>query len=328
MAHIVLGIGTSHSPHLSVPFDQWHQVFGGDRRNEALHFRGHVYTYEELERARGPEGIAARELGQEHWLEKHVRCEAAIDTLSQTLHDAAPDAVIIVGDDQREMFLDDGMPAISVFWGASVERIPRDYTNASPMIRAAAWANHGLTRENYPCVPELGEHIIREAIAAGFDLTQFTRQPAGRGIGHAFNFVRTRLMKDRVVPMIPITLNTYYPPNQPRPARCYAFGRTLRRAVESWESDGRIAIVASGGLSHFVVDEELDRRVLDALAERDEEALISIPVEELESGSSEIRNWITVAGAVDHLQMNLVDYVPLQRTPAGTGCGMAFARWT
>lgn len=152
--------------------------------------------------------------------------------------------------------------------------------------------------------PALGERIIRCAIAEGFDVAQLRRQPEGRSIGHAFNFVRHRLMKDKLVPMVPITLNTYYPPNQPTAARCYAFGRALRRAIESWEADRRVAIVASGGLTHFAIDEEL------------------------ESGTSEIRNWITTGAAVDHLQMELLDYVPIHRTPAGTGCGMTFARWT
>ena len=53
-------------------------------------------------------------------------------------------------------------------------------------------------------------------------------------------------------------MNTYYPPNQPNPKRCYDFGRTLRSAIEAWPTKARVAILASGGLSHFVVDEDLD----------------------------------------------------------------------
>src|SRR5207302_8277361 len=117
----------------------------------------------------------------------------------------------------------------------------------------------------------------------------------------AFNFVWNRLMTHRKMPMVPITLNTYYPPNQPTPARCYAFGQALARSIGSWDGNQRVAVLASGGLSHFAIDEDLDHRVIDALLERDEQSLKTLPVEYLETGSSEIRNWVTVAGALESL---------------------------
>ena len=67
--------------------------------------------------------------------------------------------------------------------------------------------------------------------------------------------------------------------------------------MQSAPGDARVGILASGGLSHFTVDEELDRGVLAACKRNDGAALASIPVEKLNSGSSEIRNWIAVAGA-------------------------------
>jgi hypothetical protein len=85
--------------------------------------------------------------------------------------------------------------------------------------------------------------------------------------------------------------------------------------------------VASGGLSHFVVDEALDRHVLAVLAEKDGEAIAALPPAQLESGNSEIRNWIAAAGALEHLEMQLVDYQPCYRSEAGTGIGTAFAVW-
>jgi len=85
--------------------------------------------------------------------------------------------------------------------------------------------------------------------------------------------------------------------------------------------------LASGGLSHFTVDEELDRGVLKACKDNDGEALASIPVEKLNSGSSEIRNWIAVAGAAAHLKVDWQEYIPCYRSAAGTGCGMGFSVW-
>jgi 3-O-methylgallate 3,4-dioxygenase len=101
----------------------------------------------------------------------------------------------------------------------------------------------------------------------------------------------------------------------------------LASAVSEFGPDIRVGVIASGGLSHFTIDEELDRRVLEACRTGDEKALASIPRAKLNSGNSEIRNWIVVAGAAAGLRADWQEYVPLYRTPAGTGCGMAFAAW-
>ena len=52
-----------------------------------------------------------------------------------------------------------------------------------------------------------------------------------------------------------------------------------------------------------------------------------LPREKMNSGNSEIRNWIVVAGATEQFDMDLIDYVPYYRSPAGTGCAMGFAKW-
>lgn len=326
MARIVVGIASSHSPQLSTPCELWRLHADRDRQNRQLHFRGTVYDYDGLIEARRGERLE-REIDDEIWLDKHRRCERGIDGLAETLAAAAPDVVLIVGDDQREMFLDDGMPTLAVYWGETVECIPKPADELPPSLRPARWANYGEHREVYRCVPDLGEHVVSVMMLEGFDVTQMRQQPAGRSIGHAFNFVKIRIMRDRVVPMLPVMVNTYFPPNQPTAGRCYAFGRALRRAVESWDSDARVAVVASGGLSHFVIDEQLDHRVLLAFRSRDAAQISAMPQNELVSGTSEIRNWVVVAGATEHLDLDVLDYVPTYRSPAGTGCGMAFARW-
>jgi hypothetical protein len=88
-----------------------------------------------------------------------------------------------------------------------------------------------------------------------------------------------------------------------------------------------VLLVASGGLSHFVVDEELDQQLLDAIAGDDAAVLRAIPAERLQAGSSEIRNWIAVAGAMAGRELAYREYVPCYRTAAGTGCAMGFVRW-
>jgi 3-O-methylgallate 3,4-dioxygenase len=124
-----------------------------------------------------------------------------------------------------------------------------------------------------------------------------------------------------------VLINTYFPPNQPSAARCFSLGQALRNAIESWPGPERVAVVASGGLSHFVIDTELDERVLKGLAKSDRESLSSLPKSKLQAGSSEILNWIAAGGALEGLRMELVDYIPGYRSEGGTGVGMAFAKW-
>jgi 3-O-methylgallate 3,4-dioxygenase len=174
----------------------------------------------------------------------------------------------------------------------------------------------------------LALHLITSLVDREFDPVSSDALPDGKGEGHAFAFVRKRLMEDEALPVVPVFINTYFPPNQPTPRRCYKLGQAIREAVESYPGDARIGIVGSGGLSHFVVDEDLDRGVLDACARKDAEMLQSLPRHKLNSGSSEIRMWICVAGAAEHLDFAWSRYVPGYRTPAGSGTGLGFALWS
>jgi hypothetical protein len=86
-------------------------------------------------------------------------------------------------------------------------------------------------------------------------------------------------------------------------------------------------VVASGGLSHQVLDEAADRHVLNAIERKDATALCTVPLEHLQASTSETLNWITAAGVCEDLPFHLIDYVPVTRTPGGTGGGWAFAYW-
>src|SRR6266852_6217708 len=173
----------------------------------------------------------------------------------------------------------------------------------------------------------LARHLIDALIEREFDIAASDGVPDGEGEGHAIGFVHKRIMQE-VVPIVPVCINTYYPPNQPTPKRCYRLGQAIRAAVESYPGDARVGIIASGGLSHFVVDEALDRGLFDLFRRKDAAAIEGLPREKLNSGSSEIRNWICVAGAVEHLALEWSLYEPGYRTPAGTGTGLGFAFWS
>ena len=237
------------------------------------------------------------------------------------------DALIIVGDDQKELFHEDHLPSILVYYGDTIRNVP-----LSPNFKGPEWSRLATARyyeekepREYPVSAPLALHLIDQLIDREFDVASSNGLAPGHGEGHAHAFVRKRLMEDQALPVVPIFLNTYYPPNQPTPARCYKLGRALREAVESYPGDLRVGIAGSGGLSHFVVDEDLDRGIIDALKRKDGEALQSLPRKKLNSGSSEIRMWITVGGAVEHLDCSWSHYIPGYRTPAGSGTGLGFA---
>jgi 3-O-methylgallate 3,4-dioxygenase len=328
MADIVIGIASSHTPQLSSGVDMWPDHALRDQRYPLLGKDAEYHTYEETLAGADPE--ISRELQPDVWEGKYQRVQTAIESLSAALAAADADLALVIGDDQRELFIDDGIPAFACFTGTELFDMAPDaeaFAKLPKGIQAAYWAVHGEEKAVHPVAQELSAHIAGRLSLADFDLTVFTRQPAGRTLGHAFTFPRYRLGLPATTPIVPVFVNTYYPPNVPSAARCYALGRELRRAVETWESDARVAVIASGGLTHFVIDEALDRGVLDAIATKDAAALAGIPRGKLRSGNSEILNWVTAAAVLEELTPTILDYVPGYRTPAGTGTGMAFARW-
>jgi 3-O-methylgallate 3,4-dioxygenase len=326
---IVLGVGSSHTPQASSGAQWWAGHADRDRANPQLIAKdGSPTTYDELVAGADP-GIAAQ-LDRKVWDQKWTRVQDALAVLVKRLAEVAPDVAVIVGDDQRELFLDDGIPAIGMFlgeelWdhGLSEERLARMPAD----VRPAMWAAHGDEPEAYPVAQDLSRYLVESLAERDFDVTVFSRQPEARSLGHAFTFARRRLQLPASTPIVPIFLNTYYPPNVPSPGRCWELGLQLRSALDAWPGSERVAVVASGGLSHFVVDADFDRALLDAMAAHDGQAVGAFPRRLFRSGTSEGLNWIVASAMLHDAQMDVVDYVPGYRSPAGTGTGMAFATW-
>lgn len=335
MAHIGLGLATSHGPMLSVPWENWTERVAADRTNPKHHFQGKTYTFDQMVEVQKPRNLACQ-LTPEVFRERHARCQKAIRELGDIFIEARPDVAVVVGNDQMEIFTSDHVPAFAVFWGAYIEGIPRTpefLASLPPGVARAELDRTPSVYTQYPALPGLGCHIIQRVVADDFDVAQITKLPTG-AIGsnaapHAYGFVYRRLMRDQVIPHVPVFVNTFYPPNQPPAHRCYDFGRALGRAIKSWPEDINVAIIASGGMTHFVIDEAFDRKVLEAMQAGDKATLASLPEEMFQSGTSEIKNWITAAGIMAEagLTMKLIDYVPCYRSEAGTGSAMGFAQW-
>ena len=324
MAQLVAGFGSSHSPMLAARAEDWVEgaFLGRDRARAFVDFDGAPRRYDDL-LARAPADAAAR-IAPAVLRERHARVTASIARLRDAIAAARLDALIIIGDDQEEMFDHSNMPAIGVYHGESIPNA-RAVEAVHPLDRARMRFQEPGADVLYPCHAVLARHLIGALQQDGFDLSAMAHAAPGKSEGHAISFVHRFLMGSTPLPVVPVFLNAYYAPNQPAPARCHALGAALRRAVEGFGPDQRIGILASGGLSHFLVDEDFDHAVIAAFERHDDAFFRDAPLHKLQSGSSEIRNWICLAGAVGGLTLDWVSYTPGYRTPALTGTGLCFA---
>jgi hypothetical protein len=318
MAKIVIGIGTSHSPQLSIRASDWDYLLKKDETDPRLDYP------RLLKRARP--GLES-ELTPEKFRQRDDACQAAIRTLGEALRASKADAVVIFGDDQQEQFHDDNMPTFAIYHGESIP-VVKDNNHRPAGWKDAERRGWADTANQYGTEQELANHLIRSLVDAEFDIARCNKLREEIGVGHAFSFLYRRILPGSALPMVPVMVNTYYPPNQPTPKRCYAFGQAVRKAIESWDSDKKVALMASGGLSHVVIDEEIDALVIDGLKNKKPDVLFRLPRQKLRGGTSEILNWVALAGAMEDRELKYFEYVTTYRSPAATGCGMAFAYWT
>ena len=298
MAELVGSLAMSHAPQLMLTPDQWGLL--NTRSWDSLPLKPQLES----------------ETLEVKWA-KWRRCMAAIDQLREKLDALAPDTVVIVGDDQHENLLDDNMPAFAFFIGEEVE--------ASVSLR---YLNQPKSenRTRYRVDSTLANWILSELMEAGFDPAYSKKTRFEGGLGHAFARPLRFLMPDPRYAIVPVMVNTYYPP-APSPKRCVQFGRALAAAILQFAERRRVVVVGSGGLSHTKIDEDFDQSFIRALEKNDTEFLQAMNPSVLVEGTSEIRNWIITAAAADR-PATIVAYAPLYRTATGVGCAMGFAYWT
>ncbi|WP_119696288.1 hypothetical protein [Microbacterium halotolerans] len=335
MASLTMAFATSHAPQLGTPPENWDGRAAADKKNQSLAFRGETHPYDELNKLR--RSAFGGELAVDIYREKHDRCRAAIDRLEDFVRSSEVDVLVIVSSDHKETFNDEELAPFVIYWGDRVQHEPLtqdDLDAMAPGLAIAEVKNVPAVSSTRQCHSDLALHLIASVQSSGFDPAASQVLPAGKfgdhGIPHGWGFIMQQVLKGDVpVPIVPIFVNTFWHPNPPSAARSYDFGLALAEAIASYPEDIKVGVVGSGGLSHFVIDEDLDRTVLDAFAQAESAPLRELPDDVLVAGSSEIRNWI-VAGAAANasgLRAEVVDYVPAYRTEAGTGCGMGFMTW-
>jgi hypothetical protein len=218
-----------------------------------------------------------------------------VRAMGDALAAAAPDALVVIADDHLNVFSFDAIPALCVRIGRSVSRMVQD--DAIEFDRAL----DGLP-DRYPLHEDLAGSILEKGMQAGFDFAASWSAP----LDHAFLSPVSTLYGARPVPpLVPIWVNCFVAP-PPTASRCFAAGRHIARVVG--EGPWRVAVVATGGLSHFPElslarvgqsDPQFDRRIVKWMEAGDHEPLVALTAKELhESGSHELLNWMVLLGAV------------------------------
>jgi hypothetical protein len=333
MADIVLAMATTHGPQLHTTVEQWQLRVKADKERKHP-FRDGIYSFDELVAMRRTEDLEAKS-SMEAQRGYYARCHAAMQKLADKWQEVGADVAVILGNDQNEIYETDELnPPFMVFCGDKIPNYPQAPETKKTLPPGIAEAEHGHatdTYTEYSGVPELGTHIIDTLIEHDFDVTASKKWPknARNGASHAFGHIYRQVMRDKVVPNVPIYQNTFFPPNQPKASRSYEFGRIVKKAIESWNSRKTVAVFASGGMSHFVIDESFDRRFVTALRNKDKNYLTALPPRELQSGTSELKSWISLAGVLENLKadMHELDYIPCYRSSAGTGTANGFYWW-
>ncbi len=329
MATVVYGFAASHTPMLALEGKRWSERAADDMRNPQLNLSdGRFVSYDQLAHESGaPYAAFATEA---KFLEIEAASRRALDRIADELERAAPDVVVIVGDDQAELFSLANMPSIAIYYGDEILTHKKHLTAQTPGWIGTVMKSYAMDEVHaFLGHRQLALDLIAGLVDRDVDIgaAASVEDPLKAGFGHAYGFIIERLFKERRIPVVPVLLNTYYPPNAPSARRSYDVGAALLAAIEASSLDMRVAVAASGGLSHFVVDEALDRRILAAIREKDVAALKSLPRGALNSGSSEILNWVMVTAMAQKLDNTWAEYFPGYRTPAGTGTGIGFAAW-
>lgn len=317
MAQIVLGFGASHGPMQQTPATEWARMGERDAKDERLDW--------EAAKRQAKKGIE-EELEPARQQELYERCQTAAGEVKAAIDDADPDVVLVVSNPHR-IFPEDNQAVFAIYGGETLP-VPERMGGAGrdPGARASDATPRPAPVQEYPGAPELASQLMDSLIGDGFDVAFANEMRPDTSLEHSYTIMYA--IAGKPIPMVPFTLSRYLP-NQATPARCYALGQALRRAIENWDSDKRVAIMASGGLSHQIVDEDLDRTVVNALLEKDVKTLCSLPRDRLNRapGTPEILNWVAMAGATEPMEMTLAAYVAAYRSLAGTGHGIGFAYW-
>ncbi|MCC7487687.1 MAG: 2,3-dihydroxyphenylpropionate 1,2-dioxygenase [Burkholderiales bacterium] len=255
---------------------------------------------------RGWDGIPSR------WQESLA---AGYAELGRRMKAARADALVVISPDHWVNFFIDNLPSICVGVGETHAGPPEPWLKAFPHRTIAGH-------------PALASHIVATALGRDFDPSVSHRL----ALDHGFCIPLWKAGIDPLPPIVPVTFNDIEPP-LPSVKRCYGFGEMLAAAIASCPEPLRVAVLATGGLSHSIgeptmgrIDEDFDRACIGHFEAGDPAKLIGFLDEELPNagnGSAEIRNWVAAHGAAGGRGFELIGYAPVPEVYVGCG----FASW-
>jgi aromatic ring-opening dioxygenase catalytic subunit (LigB family) len=247
-------------------------------------------------------------------LERAQRVFAGFRQLGASLKAAKPDVLIVIATDH---FLSFDYTVLPIFAIGAGERFD-------------GWGEFGVPKRDYRGNAGFGAAVHGGMVEAGFDLVSARDMK----LDHSFSCPLQLLLNGWDAPILPIYVNCTVAP-LPTLSRCLSFGTALGEVLRRQQALERVAIVGTGGLSHWVgmpqtgtINRDFDQRFLELFAAgRCEEITHWDSDEVIESagnGAAEIRNWIMAAAAARSKGANVLAYEPV--TAWNTGIGVTELR--
>ncbi len=162
--------------------------------------------------------------------EKGQRFLQTAAEMKQYLEDTEADVIVLVSDDHFNSYFYDHMPSFTIGVG-----------------ECEGWGDWQLPKYKIPVQQDLAKHILHSSLENNIDFAFTLKMKVDHGHTQGIYFLNS----DLKIPVVPIAVNTSAPP-LPTMDRCFQVGEVIRKAIESWDTDLKVAIVASGGLSHWV----------------------------------------------------------------------------
>ena len=146
--------------------------------------------------------------------------------IGKDLDETKPDVAIVIGNDHMETFFLSSVPTFAIMSG---ERARAEFARKS---------------YDLPVHQGLAEDLLDKLVNRGFDMA-YSQDAV---LGHAFAAVYEWVIEGRKIPVVPIFVNAYLPP-LPTARRCAQLGKAIAQVIAARPE--RVAIIASGGMSHF-----------------------------------------------------------------------------
>lgn len=215
-----------------------------------------------------------------------------VEPARRWIDEAKPDVCIIVYNDHASAFSLASIPTFAL--GVGSRFMPAD---------------EGYGPRQVPSVEgddELAWHLAESLILDEFDITIVNDMPVDHGLTVPLSvaFGQPEAWPCRVIPLCVNVIQ--YP--QPTGNRCYQLGKAIRKAVEAFPQDLRVAVFGTGGMSHQlqgeragVINQDFDQNFLNTMiADPRQAATVNHAEYMREAGSEgiELIMWLIMRGAL------------------------------